>query len=200
MRDQAAGTDDDEDDVTIADLEAGTTMDFEVTRDDDDEASTLEIKAVVTSVGNPFESVIFYAAADNDETDGDMKDLRFIASVPEYSARENGGEWTYTARVSADDFYAAVGGDDSYSGKVSAVGVRAAGSVDAEGTETTVTVVTTIEGTMEMATKTVVETDEDGGTAESTTVRRRGQSNNNLNRYRPKPRLRLPRRRRRRHR
>ena len=101
-----------------------------------------------------------------------MKDLRFIVSVPEYSARENDGEWTYTARVSADDFYAAVGGDDGYSGKVSAVGVRAAGSVDAEGTETTVTVVTTIEigEESETGTQTVVETDEDGGTATTTTT------------------------------
>ena len=146
VRDQAAGTDDDADDVTIADLEASTTMDFEVTPDDDDEASMLVIKALVTSEANPFESVLFYAAADNDGVDGDMKDLRFIVSVPEHRARDNGGIWTYTARVSADDFYAAVGGDDGYSGKVSAVGVRAAGSVDAE-TETTVTVVTTIGNT-----------------------------------------------------
>ena len=145
VRDQADGTDEDADGVTIADLgAASTTLDFKVTRDDDKEASTLEIKALVTSEANPFESVLFYAAADNGGDDGDMKDLRFIVSVPEYSARDNGGIWTYTARVSADDFYAAVGGDDSYSGKVSAVGVRKAGSVVA-GPEvvSTVTTITT---------------------------------------------------------
>ena len=147
VRDQAAGTDNDEDDVTIADLGASTTLDFKVTPDDDDEASTLEIKALVTSEANPFESVLFYAAADNNSPLlGDTKDRRFIVSVPEYSARDNGGTWTYTARVSADDFYAAVGGDDSYSGKVYAVGVRKAGSVAGSEVVTgTVTTTTTNE-------------------------------------------------------
>ena len=148
VRDQAAGTDNDEDDVTIADLgAASTTLDFTVTRDADEEASTLEIKALVTSEANPFESVLFYAAADNNSPLlGDTKDRRFIVSVSERSARDNGGIWTYTARVSADDFYAAVGGDDSYSGKVYAVGVRKAGSVAGSGVVTgTVTTTTTNE-------------------------------------------------------
>ena len=65
--------------------DSGTSaLGFEVTAEKDDEASTLEIKALVTRVENPFESVIFYAAADNGGKDGDIKDLRFIASVPEY--------------------------------------------------------------------------------------------------------------------
>ena len=124
VRDQAnrAAAVTDEDGVTVAlePLKASkftSDLGFKVTADSDDEASTLEIKAEVTSEANPFESVLFYAAADNDKPEGDTKDLRFIASVPEYSARESGGTWTYTARVGADDFYAAVGGDDGYSGE-----------------------------------------------------------------------------------
>ena len=69
-------------------------------------------------------------------------DLRFIASVPEYSARGSGDEWTYTARVSADDFYAAVDGDGKYDGNVYAVGVRASGSVAGAEIITTVTTTT----------------------------------------------------------
>ncbi len=142
VRDQADGADKDQDGVDIsADLEDSkftSALGFKVTPDDDDEASTLEIKAEVTREENPFESVLFYAAADEGNTD-----LRFIASVPDYSARESGGKWTYTARVSADDFYAAVGGDGDYSGKVYAVGVREAGSVAGSEVVSTVTTTTT---------------------------------------------------------
>ena len=83
-------------------------------------------------------------------------DLRFIASVPEYSARESGGKWTYTARVSADDFYAAVDGDGDYVGNVYAVGVREAGSVAGSEIVTTVTTTTSDDG------RRVVTTDKDG--------------------------------------
>ncbi len=138
--DQANTPNTDADPVTVADLEKSAAftsdLDFKVTGDKDSEANTLEIEAEVTSKENPFESVLFYAAADADEMG---KDLRFIDEVPEYSARESGGTWTYTARVSADDFYAAVDGDGDYVGTVYAVGVRAEGSVAGAEIETTVT-------------------------------------------------------------
>ena len=158
-RDQADGTAMDADPVAIGDIKEVPAMDFEITPDDDSEASTLTIKAVVTSEKNPFENVIFYAAADNDEDSGDMMDLRFIASIPEYSARGSGGKWTYTARVSADDFYAAVSGEDNYTGNVYAVGVSAAGSVAGAKVTTTVTTTTTAAGGRQEVTK-----DADGNT------------------------------------
>ena len=145
-RDQADGADKDEDGVNIdaellEDSKFTSALGFKVMEDEDDEASTLEIKAEVTRTENPFESVRFYAAAKT--ADEDNTDLRFIASVPEYSARESGGTWTYTARVSADDFYAAVDGDGEYSGNVYAVGVREAGSVAGSELLSTVTTTTT---------------------------------------------------------
>ena len=152
--DQANTLNADADPVIVADLAKSaaftSNLGFKVMGDGDSEANTLEIEAEVTSKDNPFESVLFYAAADEKATD-----LRFIDEVPEYSARESGGKWTYTARVSADDFYAAVDGDGDYDGKVFAVGVRAAGSV--AGTETATTVTTT---TNDAGRK--VETAEDG--------------------------------------
>ena len=149
VRDQAAGTDDDMDGVTITakleDSKFTSALGFKVEPDDDSEASTLEIKAEVDGAGsedeNPFESVLFYAAAEVNT------DRRFIASVPDYSARESGGKWTYTAKVSADDFYAAVDGDGDYEGKVFAVGVREAGSV--AGSEVISTVTTTTDDNLQ---------------------------------------------------
>ena len=110
---------------------------------------------------NPFESVLFYAAADNPSEEGDT-DLRFIASVLE--GRKERGKWTYTARVSADDFYAAVDGDDDYAGNVYAVGVRAVGSV--VGSEIVTTVTTTTSAT---AGRRIV-TEEDGNETGSENV------------------------------
>ncbi len=164
-RDQAAGANMDADPVAIAaDLEKSkftnpSAMAFTVEADDDSEASTLEIKAEVTGKENPFESVVFYAAADEANTD-----LRFIASVPEYSARQSGSAWTYTARVSADDFYAAVDGEDDYKGNVYAVGVRAAGSVAGSEVVSTVTTTTSADG------QRVVTRDKDGKTTSSENV------------------------------
>ena len=150
VRDQAGSADMDEDGVDIDDpkqlaeqLEGSkftSNLSFKVTPDDDAEASTLVIKAEVTRDENPFESVLFYAAADDNNPSGNIKDRRFIASG---RARDNGTTWTYTARVGADDFYAAVGGDDGYSGNVYAVGVRKAGSVAGSEVSSMVTTTTT---------------------------------------------------------
>ena len=54
---------------------------------------------------------------------GDGKDRRLIATVEEYDARESSDVWSYTAKVSAAAFYAAVDGDGDYAGDVYAVGL-----------------------------------------------------------------------------
>ena len=146
-RDQANESDEDTDlltiDVKLEDLVKSSAfadnMSFKVVAENDDDASTLTIEAEVTATKNPFKSVIFYAAVDNDEG---KDDLRFIGSVPDYSADPSGGVFTYKVRVSADDFYVAVGGEDDYDGMVYAVGVRKAGPVPGSDVVSTVTTIT----------------------------------------------------------
>ena len=89
-RDQADRAVKDEDGVDIAaDLEDSkftSALGFKVTPDGDSEASTLEIKAEVTRDREPIRECAILCRCDNDEGN---TDLRFIASVPEYSARES---------------------------------------------------------------------------------------------------------------
>ena len=67
VRDQAAGADKDEDGVDIdrkttrraSKFTSTLSFNFKVTPDDDSEASRLEIKAEVTRVENPFESLCY---------------------------------------------------------------------------------------------------------------------------------------------
>ena len=141
VSDQAGLTDEDDDDIAPAKATDGAYDDgsagvgdaigltFTVTSTSKSDDSTLEFKAMVTAEDNPFDRVLFYATADDGATEGDVTDRRLIATVQEYSARESGGVWTYTARVSADDLYAAVGGEEDYAGGVYAVGVRTAGTI-----------------------------------------------------------------------
>ena len=148
VRDQADRSDEGSDDIKIEDKDLAKSafantddMNFMVMPEGDADTSTLTIEAEVTGEDNPFKSVIFYAEADSETGTGYEKDLRFIDSVPEYSASPSNGGWTYRARVSADDFYAAVGGEDDYDGMVYAVGVGA--DRTEPGAESKVTVTTT---------------------------------------------------------
>ena len=143
VSDQARNTDEDDDGIAPAkatdgayDASDAIGLTFAVDSDSESDDSTLEYEASVTAEDNPFDRVLFYATADDgttgdvdgEDVDGDVTDRRLIATVQEYSARESDGVWTYTARVSADDVYAAVGGEEEYEGGVYAVGVRTAGT------------------------------------------------------------------------
>ena len=118
-------------DALSGDFTGGTSfssaMGFELTADNQSDDNTLSFTANVTSTDNPFDRVIFYAAAH-----GNDMDRRLIATVEEYDARRSSGKWSYRARVSADDFYAAVDGDGDYTGNVYAVGVRESGTQTTE--------------------------------------------------------------------
>ena len=131
-------------DALSGDFTGGTSfssaMGFVVEAGNQSDDNTLNFTAKVTSTNNPFDRVIFYADVDGDD---DGMDRRLIATVEEYDARQSSGEWSYRARVSADDFYSAVDGDGNYEGNVYAVGVRETGTLAGDETKVTSTVTTT---------------------------------------------------------
>ena len=92
----------------------------------------------VETLPNPFSSVNFYATDDGGDMLNDATQLRLITSVsaaradvetvtaagtPTGSATGD-RVWTYEVTMSADDYYAIVGGDGEYVGSIVAVGVN----------------------------------------------------------------------------
>ena len=121
--------------VTATDGTDGTTDDPNTTIEDGD--NTVEITATAQmedeSTDFPFSRVDFYAEATTDDGDnGTFSELRLIATVSGLSATvktttdPDGRDWTYATEVDADAYYAAVDGDEEYTGNVVAFGVSTA--------------------------------------------------------------------------
>ena len=123
--------------VTADDPALGTTT---VTSPDpvvEDQAFTTTVTTIST-LPNPFSSVNFYATDDGGDMLDESTQLRWITSVSAAradvetvtEANEPDGSavgdrvWTYEITVSADDYYAMVGGDEEYRGSILAIGVN----------------------------------------------------------------------------
>ena len=129
-------------DVTEDDPALGitsTVTDPEDLGEGDDEVTTFTTTVTtVSTLPNPFSSVNFYATDDGGDMLDESTQLRLIASVsaaradvetvtevndPDGSAVGD-RVWTYEVTMSADDYYAMVGGDEEYMGSILAVGVN----------------------------------------------------------------------------
>ena len=123
--------------VTDQDLALGTTT----TTDPDPVVEGEQFTTTVTTIStlpNPFSSVNFYATDDGGTELTDASQLRLITSVSAARAdvetvaevNEPDGSavgdrvWTYEVTMSADDYYAMVGGDEEYVGSILAIGVN----------------------------------------------------------------------------
>ena len=83
----------------------------------------------VKTLPNPFSSVNFYATDDGGTLLNESTQLRLITSVSAVRAdvetdADGNRVWTYEITVSADEYYASVGGDEEYEGSILALGVN----------------------------------------------------------------------------